>query len=341
MPTDTMLEAALRYHREGLNCIPCKTKDKAPAIEWEEYQTRISTRDEVEGWFGDDNRHTYNIGLVHCQLADERHFVALDFDHDQGLFATMKNEFPHLFTGRIERSGSGEGYHVPLLLDALPDFGHDSRRDRPKGNRTWKTANGICNLRCRWCQTVSPPSIHPSGGLYYFLQEGAITRTPNLAAVVTWLDELSPPAREKAVQRRREHPTVTGDTLLDAVKAAWPNAVAVFEHFGLAGNQRHEQNGETRLLGNGGLLIAADDPTTWYCFMDEAGGGVIEAWCWCRYGNSEAKRGRFREVLLEMAQAGNVDVARFYHKGDEQVAVNGDGDRQRWTREQGRWEGKR
>jgi len=327
----TMLAQALSYHHEGLCVIPCKPRDKMPAIEWEEYQRRTSTQTEIQEWYS--NSHGYNIGIVHGAVSDN--YVTLDFDHDAGLFIAMKTQFPGLFVGRIEQSGSEEGFHLPLRVETLPNFGHDRRRERPKGNKTWRTSLGVCNVRAAYCQTVSPPSVHPSGTLYRFIQKGPIVATATLTRIIAWLDTLVPVPTQKAVTRRSEQATTTGKTMIEAVKAVW-DTVGIFRHFGLVNETRREPNGETRLLGNGGLLVA-EDKDTWYNFSDEEGGGVLEAWAWCRYGSISAKRGRFREMLLEMAQAANLDVAQFYRRGDEVVAVGAEGDRQRWSKGCERW----
>lgn len=327
----TMLAQALSYHAEGLCIIPCKPRDKMPAIEWEEYQHRTSTQTEVQKWYSDG--HGYNIGIVHGAVSDN--YIALDFDHDAGLFAAMKIQFPELFTGRIEQSGSKEGYHLPLRVETLPNFGHDRRQKRPKGNRTWKTNLGHCNIRAAYCQTVSPPSVHPSGNLYRFIQEGPIITTATLAPVIAWLNTLVPVSTQKAVARRSVRAATMGKTMVEAVKNTW-DTVGIFRHFGLVSKVRREPNGETRLLGNGGLLVA-EDKDTWYNFSAEEGGGVLEAWAWCRYGSVSGKRGRFREMLLEMAQAANLDVAQFYKQGDEAVKIGTEGDRGRWSRDCERW----
>ena len=112
----------------------------------------------------------------------------------------------------------------------------------------------------------------------------------------------------------------------------------MFAHFGLASNPRDDKDGETRLLGNGGLLLSGSDPAVWYNFSDEMGGGVIEAWGWCRYGSAFNSGHHLRNVLLEMAHAAGIDAAAFYRRGDERMASASDGDRQRWSKQHpGRW----
>ena len=124
------------------------------------------------------------------------------------------------------------------------------------------------------------------------------------------------------------------DDVVDDVKAAWRTAFEVFAHFGITGEHRRE-HGETRIRGNGGLLVM-DDGETWYCFADEFGGGLIEAWGWCRFGSSYDRRRHFRQVLLEMAQCAGLDTARYYKRGDEQVRTESNGDRQYWSGRYGR-----
>lgn len=333
---DEMLAAALQYHAEGLCVIPIKPRDKAPALQsWEEYQERCSTEAEVRDWF--DNGKGYNVGIVHGAVSNG--YAVIDVDHDAGLFEIIRARFPALFAGRLEQSGSGEGYHIPLRLDTLPDFGTNRRDDRPRGNRTWKTEHGHCNLRIQYCQTLVPPSWHPNGNRYRFIQEGPIVCLPDLRELIAWLNEQSPPPAPRALpERRHETQATEAGNLTDTVRVAWPTAMDIFKHFGIVGATQQERNGELRILGHGGLLIAEDDPATWYCFSDEIGGGVFEAWGWCRFGSAFDKRRHFRQVLLEMARAAGIDTARHYKSGDEQLTQAENGDRNYWgTKHAGRW----
>ena len=328
-----MLEMALRYHGESLCVIPVVSKNKMPAIVWEEYQERRSTSVEIMEWFGNGKQH--NVGIVHGEVSGN--YISLDIDHDAGLWVELQAVHPSLFEGRLERSGSGAGYHIPLIVEQLPDLGHNTKDDRPRGNKTWKTGNGHLNVRARFCQSVAPPSVHPSGGRYVFIQDGPITRLPSLDDLIVWLNKLAPPPaprRAPGPKQYRDHDA--SGTLVEAVKSAW-GTLDVFAHFNLATEAVTERNGETRLRGNGGLLIAGD-ATTWYNFSDEFGGGVVEAWGWCRFGSAYDNKRHFRQVLLEMAQAAGIDTARYHKRGDERVTTGGDGDRRLWSKEHGqRW----
>lgn len=325
-----ILPHALQYYNEGLNVIPIVEKDKKPALPaWEEYHNRRSNLTEINKWWG--NGHNYNIGIVHGEVSGN--YVALDLDHDAGLLDAMYEAHSYLFKGRIEQSGSGEGYHIPLRLGTLPDFGMDQKQQRPRGNKTWKTKLGICNVRARFCQTVAPPSIHPSGNPYRYIQNGPIVQISALDNLIEWLNRLAPPPVQTTKPNAPIRET-TSDDLVTEVKSYW-NVMKVFDHFTMAGQQRKEPNGEIRLLGNGGLLVT-EDLQQFYNFSDEIGGGVFEAWGYCRLGTSYDKTKHFRQVLLEMAQAAGVDLTQFYRKGDEQaVKPQPSSNKSYWTRQYG------
>lgn len=328
---DNLFKSAKFYHNEGLCVIPVVHGDKMPAIEWEEFHARCSTEAEIEHWWNNGHNTTFNIGIVHGGVSGN--FISIDVDEDEGAFGEICALFPELVAGRIEQSGSGAGFHIPLRLEQLPDFGWNNRLDRPKGNRTWKLPFGNVNIRCRFCQTVVPPSLHPSGHRYRFLRKGPITAVANLDKFMAWLDAQVPDKPGKPfVPARTIQPAAEND-LVAAVKGHW-STLKVFEFFGIVG-QTQEDYGELRLLGNGGLLIA-EDGETWYCFSDEFGGGVFEAWGWQRFGSAYDNKRQFRQVLLEMARAAGIDLAAFYKRGDERQIRTGEDERM-WTGQNQTW----
>lgn len=315
-----MLKPALAYHAEGLNVIPVIFRQKAPALEWDEYKIRRSTINEVRQWFG--NGHYYNIGLVHGKFDDLPYYTAIDIDHDNGVFEEIKKSYPGVTGGRIEQSGSGEGFHIPLWVEEPPDWDD-------KGNRTWKTELGNVNIRVSGCQTVAPPSLHPSGNIYHFIQDGDISFVYTLEGLVNWLERITPkPKSPKLPPPPTPIPIQTdGDTLLDAVTAYWQNCLMVFAHFGLTDNAREERDGQLKLLGNGGLFVTADHQR-FYNFSEEFGGGAIEAWGYCRLGSAYDKHQDFYNILCEMAEAAGIDIGIYKKKFKQALR----GDTQRWTK---------
>lgn len=293
-----MLKSALCYNSQGICVIPIKPHDKAPAVPWTCFQSKRSTTSEIQHWFG--NGHAYNIGLVHGEVSGN--YLTIDIDKDKGIYESIAAVHVHLTKGRIEQSGSYKGFHIPLRSASLPSF----------GNKTWTTPLGIVNIRVRGCQTVAPPSIHPNGNRYRFVQKGNVTEISDLSDFMAWLDVLAP---KKAAQRtlppyKPPIQTYGGYTLVDEVKRAWPSVLGVFAEFGHT-NTKQEQKGETRVLGNGGLHVNEDD-TKWYAFADGIGGSVIEAWGYCQNGSYDRDKD-FKAVLLEMAKAGGVDLAQFHN----------------------------
>jgi hypothetical protein len=333
---EEMYKAAMKYHSEGLCPIPCREADKLPAVEvlggtWEQYQTRQSTTEEIAHWWQNGHQQVFNIGIVHTNG-----FIEVDIDKNNGLFEALKHLFPYLFTGRLEQSGSGEGYHIPLRLERLPDFGTDSKQGRPRGNRTWKTSLGNCNIRSQFCQTVVPPSTHPSGNPYRFIQEGDIVTLPSLDNLIDWLNQMAPQPKREIIRTKRA--TTGGSSLLDIVKSAWPDTLSVFECFGMVREVRQEHNGEWRLLGNGGLLLT-EDKQQFYSFSDEVGGDSLEAWGYCRFGSAYDRQRQFRQVLLEMALAAGIDIASYWRPGDEKYIERPKGE-MTWTRQFGQMWGR-
>ena len=128
--------------------------------------------------------------------------------------------------------------------------------------------------------------------------------------------------------------TAASDNLVDLVKAAWPDCLTVFDYFNMVHEVKQEGRGDWRLLGNGGLLLT-EDKQQFYCFADETGGDQIEAWGYCRMGSAFDRKRQFRQVLLEMALAGGVDIATHWRPGDEQF-ISRPAAEMTWTRKFGR-----
>lgn len=308
---EVFLKSALFYHNEGLNVIPVKEKGKAPAVEvlggtWEQYQGRYSTEKEIRHWWANGFSQIFNLGIVHMDG-----YIAIDIDDDTGIFESIGVVFPELLKGRIEQSGSYKGYHIPLKIKNLPNFGYDNKQERPRGNKTWKTMIGAVNIRIAACQTISPPSIHPETlHRYRFTQKGPIAEIDNLNSFIEWLDLLAPPKREEAPAPKPRPAQRNGNgSLVAQVLSAWPTATDVFREFGKVHEIQKERGGGIRLLGNGGLVLTEDEKA-WYNFSDEVGGGILAAWAYCRFGHCDQAK-HLEQCLIEMAQAGGIDLAPY------------------------------
>lgn len=326
--------AAKWWYNMGINVIPVVPNGKLPAAniidprdndeksEWGHLLERRVTLSEIDHWWDNGHSQVFNIGLIHGEISSN--FVSIDIDKDSGIFEKIRQEQPYLIQGMIEQSGSGQGYHIPIFLKKLPDFGYDERQKKPKGNKTWKTDFGNVNIRARFCQTVVPPSIHPSGNPYKFLQKRPVIKLDNLNQLIKWLDKNQKDTAKITLKNNRDGyrynqiKSSSSNSLAEAVKAEW-TTIGVFNYFGVDANGiKQESNGDLRLYGNQGLLVSPDS-NDWYAHGYNEGGGQIEAWAFCRFGNTSAKKQNFRLILLEMALEANIDVAKYYQRGDEKL----------------------
>lgn len=145
MEKRTTLDYAKFYVSKGFPVIPCKHKDKQPAIpSWKEYQDRLPSDDELNSWFGNGSRH--NIAIITGKLSG---IVAVDLDSASAVEFAKSNNFP-----LSPLSKTGKGYHIIYhYKDGVRNF--QKRDDLP----------GI-DLRGEGGYICVEPSIHPSGQHY-------------------------------------------------------------------------------------------------------------------------------------------------------------------------------
>jgi hypothetical protein len=334
MPSE-FLNAALELYDMGVSLIPVEERGKKPLVAWEIFMKERASVEQLHDWWG--NGRALNIGAVHGKISNN--YVLFDIDGDQGAYLWLRDRHPELFTGRVIISGSRKGFHIPLMLGTLPDFGFNAKGE-PIGNRTWKAESGSINIRARGCQSVVPPSVHESGEAYDFIQEGPITWWPYLDDVIASLDTLAPQSAKAAKVDHREQREVDyqGDDLKMAVMSAW-TTLAIFQYFGAVGEAgtQLEDDDNLRILGQGGLMIAPDG-VQWVAHEDGVGGGPFEAWGYKRFGHYSPQK-HFRQVLVEMAWAAGLDILKYTQSPKDLAYLaglidtqNGDiEDRSRWT----------
>lgn len=340
------LAAARELYDFGFSLIPIEPRGKRPLIPdtdptkqaWEQFMHQRAPWPTVEKWFS--NGSMYNLGAVHGAVSGN--YIVIDIDGDVGVFSEIREQFPQMTAGRLVLSGSRKGYHIPIVLGELPDFGMNAKQGRHRGNRTWKTPRGSVNIRARYCQSLVPPSIHKDTGYEYaFIQDGPIIWLPDLSDFIEWLDRKAPQSAREAKVDKRVHREYNSDSssLRDVALSAW-STLEIFKYFGLLKKGTQEEpDGNIRVLGNGGLLV---DPggEAWWCFEQDIGGGPIEAWGWQRFGYFNPKK-HFRVVLIEMAWAAGVDVTRFTQKREElqylttlrDLKEEENGNPRRWTQQ--------
>jgi hypothetical protein len=163
-------DAALRYRSFGWSVIPLRPREKRPLIQWQAYQSKHPSIDQVKSWF--DEHPDANVGVVTGSISG---LVVLDVDPahggDESLIELEQQHdaLPHT----VESLTGGGGRHVY--------FRH------PGGtihNRVG-LAPGI-DLRGDGGLIVAPPSVHPSGRQYCWEVSHHPDDTP-LAEVPAWL----------------------------------------------------------------------------------------------------------------------------------------------------------
>ena len=146
------------YSKAGLSIIPLRYRDKKPLSDWKEYQERRPSREEIEKWFRTDKA---NVGIITGRVSNN--LIVIDFDdkekfkwfmdrlqREEGLLYAVLNH-----TWIVE---TGKGYHVYLRLRNGIERTHV------------RLVEGV-DVKGEGGYVVAPPSIHPSGKQYVFLDE--------------------------------------------------------------------------------------------------------------------------------------------------------------------------
>jgi len=176
--------AALSYAARGWSVIPAEPRGKRPIVAWQDFQQRIATGEEIAAWFRRWPRA--NVAIVTGAVS---RLVVLDIDPRHDGSASLEDlahaQEPLLRT--LEALTGGGGRHLY--------FTHPGGVVR---NRVG-LAPGI-DLRGDGGCVVAPPSVHPSGRRYAWVEgRGPDDALP--APMPRWLDE-----RVRADARHPGHP---------------------------------------------------------------------------------------------------------------------------------------
>jgi uncharacterized protein YutD len=186
-------------------------------------------------------------------------------------------------------------------------------------------------------QAVIPPSLHPSDAQYtLFGVEHAVPTLTSDQIDSIWQGLLSiapideqkeakereakervarkQAAREsRAAKRAKRQASQTNEDGHDYESFDWDgftkDVADSFDLMGYAtanfsGEQRDENRGEVRIMGNGGLLVN-EDKGSWYCFSDEVGGGCFQLVAYNLY-QSDDTSGNWSDILREAADFAGV-----------------------------------
>lgn len=192
--SETLGAAALAYAALGFSIIPLD--GKRPALKsWTQYQRERADAQTIRTWtFG-------NVGIV-CG-AVSGNLVVLDLDGAAG-YAAFAATFPALAQTYTVVSGGGVGRHVYFYVDQLPP-----------SVKAMNTPIGHLEVCADGRQVVAPPSLHPTTGQPYRVEQPLdIRHVPTLDDVVEWVEAFKPRPEARTWQPPKIS-TPTGDAPLN------------------------------------------------------------------------------------------------------------------------------
>lgn len=182
-----VLQMALAYQAAGLSVIPVGW-DKRPygtrlpqvpdprrpgrtKGSWQPFRQQAADAAQLHAWFGDERA---NVGLVGGQVSGG--LVVLDFDHEAAVIFPAWQERVGGLAADLPMVATSKGFHVYL------------RVSDPGGNRAlaWsRDGRKRIETRGEGGYVLAPPSRHPSGHVYHWLQGDQTTLFTLTPAVMT------------------------------------------------------------------------------------------------------------------------------------------------------------
>jgi len=146
------------YLRQGFSVIPLRPRDKRPLIDWKGFQTVKATPPQIKSWW----RQTpnANIGIVTGKTSN---IVVIDCDSKEATEAFMSSYLSARDTLQVK---TGRGAHFYFRwTQAIPNSAGS------------KLEKGI-DVRSDGGYVVAPPSVHPNGKKYGWVNTKAIKPLP-------------------------------------------------------------------------------------------------------------------------------------------------------------------
>jgi putative DNA primase/helicase len=172
------LQHAQEYHAWGANVTAIAHGYKAPHHHWKKWQTEPQTPQDVVSLY--DWRKAWGVGII----SGVNGWRAFDFDKCANL-EPVKQVLAELGLPEdyrwVTMTGSRNGYHIWFRCDDDIPAGTLAQKENEKGV-FWgqpRAEDDFDHVELRWasCQTVAPPSSHPSGNEYVYLN-GQPTEPP-------------------------------------------------------------------------------------------------------------------------------------------------------------------
>lgn len=161
-----MNEFIEKYRSEGLSFFPIPFKSKQAVIEWKFLQERLPTGAEVSQWF---NGNPSNIAVVCGRVSGN--LVILDCDSQEKFAELAAIICQHMGIEDIREftriSKTSKGYHIWL------------RTKEPVKSQKFPQLD----IKGEGGYIIAPPSVHPFGDVYEFINDKPIVKVDNLKLI--------------------------------------------------------------------------------------------------------------------------------------------------------------
>lgn len=166
--TNPRLTAALTYLRERKwSVIPLHPQKKKAMVKWRPFARRLPTEDEVRDWW--ERYPKANVGVVTGAVSG---IVVVDIDPDKGGDAeAWQQANPTALTSQTGRGGMHFYYLYPPNVPVVR-------------NSAGKIAPGV-DVRGDGGYVAAPPSKHPNGNNYAWIENGRPAAPPSLVPIRT------------------------------------------------------------------------------------------------------------------------------------------------------------
>lgn len=255
-----------------------------------------------------------NVGLLTGEHSGG--IVALDRDVNYPATVAMLGDLAH--TAKIQRDNAPDrGKLLYRVKGAIPRS--TVWKEHPKDDHP------SCELLANGRHALMPPSEY-DGGRYVLVNAecGILEITPAQLDGI-WFVITGQHLDGKKTSQGKDDADDEDDShqFVQRVKEAWPT-LEVFRHWGKDTYGTEDKRGETRLLGNGGLLI---NDWRWYCHADSVGGDQIDAWHWCENGEPLDKKDRkaFWNTVNGMAKVAGIPKPEPAHRNGRNGGGGADG----------------
>ncbi|MEZ5558161.1 MAG: bifunctional DNA primase/polymerase [Pseudomonadales bacterium] len=173
-PGPEIAAAALAYCRRGWSVVPVRPREKRPLIRWQAFQSQRASAEQISAWY--ERWPEANVAIVTGVVSD---LVVLDVDPAHGGSASLEvlQSSHGMLPVTVEARSGGGGRHLY--------FRHPGGE---LGNRVGLRPG--LDIRGDGGVIVAPPSVHPSGNRYRWI-DGRAPETLEPSPMPDWLVALA------------------------------------------------------------------------------------------------------------------------------------------------------